>query len=168
VRLTPFPLLAALALGCGGTLPQSQPHPLLDQKPEALEQMGLDGQMVSFPVKGKVTVVDFWQTSCEPCKKMMPAIEAMYEERKDSGVTVIGVAIDDNPGLVEKLLKDMSISYPNVLDDSASTLRGTYQVAALPQTFIFDKTGQLRVVTEGGAADDIGIIQDAVDVLSAE
>jgi len=162
-------LVTTLALGCGSaSLPQSIPHPLLDQAPEPLEEMGLDGEMISFPKKGEVTVVDFWSTNCKPCVKMMPAIETLYEGRKGSGVTVIGVAVDDNPGLVQKRLKEIGVTYPNVLDDPASSLRGTYQVDELPQTFIFDKTGHLRVVTKGGEETDIGIIQDAVDVLAAE
>jgi thiol-disulfide isomerase/thioredoxin len=169
VRTPILLLVATLTTACGaGALPQSQPHPFLEKEPPAMEQMGLDGSMISFPQKGEVTVVDFWATSCKPCVKMMPAIEDLYQARKGTGVAVIGVAIDDNPGLVEKRLKELGVTYPNMLDDSASSLRGTYQVDELPQTFIFDKQGHLRVVTKGGEETDVGIIQDAVDVLSAE
>lgn len=154
--------------GCGASLPKSQPHALLDTEPKSVEQIGLDGQLVKFPVPGKVTVVDFWSTSCKPCLKMMPAIEALHEEHKGNGLAVIGIAIDDNPGLVSERVKELGVRYPNALDDAASSARGAYQVADLPQTFIFDKKGKLRVVTKGGEESEISVIRDAVSFLLAE
>lgn len=161
--------LLGLVLGCGGAaLPASEPHSLLNTSPAPIEQPSLAGAMVKFPREGRVTVVDFWSTSCKPCVKMLPALQALYQERKGEGLAMIGVAIDDNPGLVEERAKALGVTYPNVLDDAASSTRGAYQVADLPQTFIFDKTGKLRVVTRGGDEDDVSIIRDAVSSLLAE
>ncbi len=163
------PLLSLLLLvGCGASLPASQPHALLDKSPEAIEQVSLAGEMVKFPEKGKVTVLDFWSTSCEPCIKMMPALQSLHSERKAQGLAMVGVAIDDNPGLVQERLKKLGVTYVNVIDDSGSTIRGAYQVSDLPQTFIFDKKGQLRVVTKGGDDGEVAAIQDAVSFLLAE
>ncbi len=166
------PLLAVpllwIAAACGGSLPASDPHPLLAKGPPTFEEPSLEGEVVTFPQKGKVTVVDFWSTACEPCVKMMPAIEALYKERKGEGLQIVGVAIDDNPGKVEGRLKKLGVTYPNLLDDAGSTKRGAYQVDELPQTFIFDKVGKLRVVTKGGEDDDVAVIRDAVEVLLQE
>lgn len=149
-------------------MPTSQPHPLLQQSPSAFEEPSLAGDMVSFPKKGAVTVVDFWSTSCKPCVKMLPEIEALYVARRTEGLAVVGVAIDDNPGLVGSRLKELGVTYPNLLDDAASTMRGTYQVDELPQTFVFDRQGQVRLVTTGGDGNDVTTIRDAVDALLAE
>ena len=81
---------------------------------------------------------------------------------------LVGVAIDDNPGLVEERLKKLGVTYTNVLDDGASSVRGAYQVTDLPSTFIFDKKGVLRVVTRGGDEADVAKIQDAVEFLLSE
>ncbi len=152
--------------GCARHLPESRPHPLLSSAPKVIEEPTLKGEMISFPKKGTVTVVDFWSTVCEPCLKMMPAMEQLHEQHGE-GLTVIGVAVDDNPGAVNERLKKLGIRYPNVLDDAGSS-RGAYQVDELPQTFIFDKTGKLRVVTKGGADGDVAVIRDAVEFLLAE
>ena len=149
-------------------MPASDPHPLLQKGPPPFQEPSLAGDVVKFPEKGKVTVVDFWSTSCEPCVKMMPAIEALYQEKKGAGLNIVGVAIDDNPGKVEGRLKKLGVTYPNLLDDAASSMRGAYQVDELPQTFIFDKVGKLRIVTKGGEDDDVAVIRAAVDVLLAE
>lgn len=159
---------ALLLTACGATLPPSEPHPLLTNGPPTFEEPSLAGEVVKFPQKGHVTVVDFWSTACEPCVKMMPAIEALYQERRQQGLVIVGVAIDDNPGKVEGRLKKLGVTYPNLLDDAASSMRGAYQVDELPQTFIFDKVGKLRVVTKGGEDDDVAVIRSAVDALLAE
>ncbi|MBL8740322.1 MAG: TlpA family protein disulfide reductase [Myxococcales bacterium] len=161
-------VFGSMILGCGGSLPASKPHPLLDKAPDAIEQLTLEGEMVKFPQKGKVTVLDFWSTNCKPCVKMMPELQALYAERKGAGLSMVGVAIDDNPGLVTERLKKMGVTYVNVLDDSGSTIRGAYQVSDLPQTFIFDRKGQLRVVTQGGDEKEVAAIRDAVDFLLSE
>jgi thiol-disulfide isomerase/thioredoxin len=160
---------ALLTAACGGSsVPASDPHPLLTKGPPAFEEPTLAGEVVKFPQKGRVTVVDFWSTSCEPCVKMMPAIEALYKERHGQGLDIVGVSIDDNPGKVEGRLKKLGVTYPNLLDDAASSMRGAYQVDELPQTFIFDKVGKLRVVTKGGEEDDVAVIRSAVEALLAE
>lgn len=160
--------IGAVCLGCGPSLPASSPHPLLSKNPEAIEQPTLDGELVSFPKPGNVTVIDFWSTICEPCLKMMPAMEDLHRAHGKTGLTIIGVAIDDNPGLVDERLKKLGVTYANVLDDAGSTVRGAYQVDELPQTFIFDKKGALRVVTKGGDEADVAKIQDAVEFLLSE
>jgi cytochrome c biogenesis protein CcmG/thiol:disulfide interchange protein DsbE len=160
--------LALLLSACATSVPPSDPHPLLTKGPPTFEEPSLAGDVVKFPQKGRVTVVDFWSTACEPCVKMMPAIEALYQERRDQGLVIVGVAIDDNPGKVEGRLKKLGVTYPNLLDDAASSMRGAYQVDELPQTFIFDKVGKLRVVTKGGEEDDVAVIRSAVEALLAE
>ncbi|MBK6512925.1 MAG: TlpA family protein disulfide reductase [Polyangiaceae bacterium] len=160
--------LVALCFGCAPALPQSLPHELLAKSPDKIEQPTLKGELVSFPKTGKVTVLDFWSTSCEPCVKMMPALEALHQEHRAQGLYLVGVAIDDNPGLVEERLKKLGVTYTNVLDDGASSVRGAYQVTDLPSTFIFDKKGVLRVVTRGGDEADVAKIQDAVEFLLSE
>jgi thiol-disulfide isomerase/thioredoxin len=162
--------LGSFLLSCGGGgLPASEPHPLLTEgAPPTFEEPSLAGEMVTFPKSGTVTVVDFWSTTCEPCVKMMPAIEALYQEKRGAGLVVIGVAVDDNPGKVEGKLKKLGVTYPNMLDDAASSKRGAYRVDELPQTFIFDKKGKLRVVTKGGEIDDVEIIRDSVEALLSE
>ena len=161
-------LVALLSAACGSTLPASDPHPLLAKGPPTFEEPTLSGEVVKFPKQGRVTVVDFWSTACVPCVKMMPALTALYQERHGQGLDIVGVSIDDNPGKVEGRLKKLGVTYPNLLDDVASSMRGAYQIDELPQTFIFDKAGKLRVVTKGGEEDDVAVIRSAVDVLLAE
>jgi thiol-disulfide isomerase/thioredoxin len=162
-----LPCLALLAAACGSAgMPPSE-HPLMQKAPAPRKEAALDGSLVSLPVPGKVTVLDFWATTCKPCAELMPAIEKLYEQKHEGGVEVIGIAIDDNPGKVQNRISERGVTYATVMDPN-SQIQGAYQVTELPQTFVFDKTGKLRFFTKGGTLDDVAKIERAVDVLLAE
>jgi len=160
--------LAAFAVsGCGAaTLPPSE-HPLMNEGVTPRKEETLGGDLVTLPERGKVTVVDFWSTSCSSCKELMPAIEALYEKEQGEGVKVVGVAVDDNPGLVQKRARERGVTYPTVLD-AESQIEGAYRVTDLPQTFVFDRKGTLRFFAKGGSGAEAAKIRDAVDALVAE
>jgi thiol-disulfide isomerase/thioredoxin len=152
--------------GCAATVPPSE-HPLLATEVAARREAALNGDLISLPKKGEVTVIDFWSTSCVPCAKLMPEVERLYTERKADGLEIIGVAIDDNPGLVLNQLKERGVTYPIVLDPN-SEIQGKYRVSELPQTFVFDRSGKLRFFVKGGDERDVAQIRQAVDALLAE
>lgn len=157
-----------LLVGCAASLPTSEPHALLTKSAPAQDQVDLQGEMVSFPTKGKVTLIDFWSTTCKPCLKIIPGVQELHAAHAKDGLAVIGVAIDDNPGQVERQLKALGVTYPNVLDDAGSTIRGAFQVDELPQTFVLDRKGNVRFVAKGGDPSDEAAIHDAVEFLLAE
>ena len=56
----------------------------------------LTGTMQKFDgLKGKVAIVYFWATWCEPCQKEAPQLRALYEKYRDNGVGVLGIAMDN-------------------------------------------------------------------------
>jgi thiol-disulfide isomerase/thioredoxin len=154
--------------GCASTLPPSEPHALLGRTPAPAERPGLGGDFVTVPAHAQVTVVDFWATYCEPCLAVMPAYEALWQEHRADGLVVIGVAADDNPGLVAERLRAVQVTYPNLLDDDQRSLQGAYHVTDLPRTFLFDRKGRLRLVLTGGSAEDAEQMRAGVEVLLAE
>jgi thiol-disulfide isomerase/thioredoxin len=141
---------------------------MLEKTPQAATAMTLDSKIVEVPTRGKVTVVDFWATFCEPCVKLMPDIEALWRQNKGRGVVVVGVAGDDNPGHVKAFLERMGVTYPTILDGQGSAFQGRFQVSNLPQTFIFDRHGRLRVYIPANEADPVGKMRRAVEVLLRE
>ncbi len=60
---------------------------------------------------GKIVVLNFWATWCEPCREEMPELSKLYDAYKNKNLVVLGVAIDD-VAAVSKFTKDTKVSYP--------------------------------------------------------
>ena len=71
-----------------------------NSKPQALQQYA-----------GKIVVLNFWATWCEPCREEMPELSQLNNAYKNKNVIVLGVAIDD-VGAVGNFVKETKVSYP--------------------------------------------------------
>ncbi len=155
-----FPSLCVLALCAASCSSSSLPAP--QGPPVAVRrEPGLDGRIAEFPRAGRVTLVDFWSTSCDPCKRMMPSFESLWQEHRNDGLDIVGVATDDNPGLVAEQLKSLGITYPNLLDTTGQ-VRGQYRVGPVPHSVVIDKQGRVRLSIAGGKDDDLQRVQQGV------
>jgi hypothetical protein len=65
-------------------------------------------------------------------------------------------------------LKELGVSYPNLLDDTASSLRGAFRVDELPTTFLVDRQGRVRLVRKGGDEGEVAALREAAEQLLAE
>ena len=84
-------------------------------------------------LQGKVVLVDFWATWCEPCLETMPRLQKLYSAYSDKGFDVLGVSIDEDKDRVEKTKKmvdKMDISYPIFVD--AKQTPAWYQFTEFP------------------------------------
>jgi len=125
------------------------------------------GEWIPIPAPGKVTVVDFWSTFCEPCMKAMPDLERLWRASDPAEVQIVGVAVDDEPGAVRQALPSLGVTFPMVID-SAEVLSGLYKIGgSVPATFVIDRRGRLRFFSSGesGSGDRVG---QAVRALAAE
>ncbi|MDP2921989.1 MAG: TlpA disulfide reductase family protein [Candidatus Omnitrophota bacterium] len=95
-------------------------------------------------LKGKVIILDFWATWCPPCRAEIPHFISLYDQYRNKGLEIIGIAMDNNPKRVlPDFIKDNGISYPILLGhQDVYDLYGGIPV--LPTTFIIDKEGNVR------------------------
>ena len=94
-------------------------------------------------LRGKVVVLDFWATNCGPCRAETPHLVQIAEEYKDKGVTVIGIALDEDPDLVAKFVRDFKINYTiGFAPEGMFAKFDTSDDAAIPQTLIFGRDGR--------------------------
>jgi len=112
-----------------------------------------DGRLVHLSdYRGKVVLLDFWATWCEPCKIEIPWFIDMQRKNKDRGFEVLGVAMDDEGWeVVKPFVADLKMNYRVVVgDDATSQLYGG--VDALPTTFLIDREGKIAAVHVGLAS----------------
>ncbi|HYG13502.1 MAG TPA: TlpA disulfide reductase family protein [Methylophilaceae bacterium] len=99
--------------------------------------------------RGKWLLVNYWATWCPPCLEEIPDLVALYDERHDKDLMVLGVAMEYKSGKeVAEYVDDMLMSYPIVLgNESVMAQIGSAEV--LPTTYIFDPRGQLVATRHG-------------------
>ena len=156
-----------LATASCATLPAGDTHPLKRTRIAAERWPALDLRRIQIPPEGYVTAVYFWGTYCQPCHRTIRDLETLWKQKKHGGLAVIGVAVDDNPGLVVKDIAEMGVTFPTIMDGQWRKLQQQFCVEAIPTLFILDRQGMVRAVFSSGATD-MSLVQTAVDYLIGE
>jgi peroxiredoxin len=94
---------------------------------------------------GKIVVLNFWATWCEPCREEMPELSSLHDAYKDKNVVVLGVAVDD-VGNINEFSKQTKISYPLfAADDAGMSLAANLgnSKSVLPFTVIIKADGSV-------------------------
>ena len=160
LRLCASILLCSLLLfvGCNSTDNSNTPvisnpppttYPMPPLKNTSLADMGwelADGKRsIVSEHKGKVLVMDFYATWCGPCRDSIPHLVALQKKYEDQGLTVVGLNVggpgDDQevPAFAKKYGIQYALAKPD--EDLVSFLLSDSD--AIPQTFVFDRQGQL-------------------------
>lgn len=98
-------------------------------------------------LKGKVVVLNFWFMACPPCRKEMPALNALaYEYARQPNVVFIAIAMDDKLHLKE-FIKTHPLAYQVIADGQFYNNR--YGVNTYPTNVLIDRRGIVRFSDEG-------------------
>jgi thiol-disulfide isomerase/thioredoxin len=127
----------------------------------------VDGNKVDLGAyRGKVVILDFFATWCEPCRLLAPELQTVYERYKDRGVAVIALSADEGPDAaasVRAFIKELRVSYTvAVAGDGVMKQYGAY---SLPTTVIIDREGKIRSKHLGITADYAKRIASEIELL---
>ncbi|MBN2292494.1 MAG: TlpA family protein disulfide reductase [Pirellulales bacterium] len=105
--------------------------------------------------KGKVVLVQYWATWCQPCVVEIANVLKNYELYHDRGFDVIGISIDEDKAALEDFLKKDKLPWPVLLDSEAKESNAMrYGVTGVPQLILVDKQG--KVVTLNARGPKLG------------
>ena len=126
--------IATLALAaCGKSEAPASTFVLLDGSSQTTADM-----------KGKVTLVNFWATSCTTCVAEMPQIVATYDKYKAKGYDTIAVAMQyDPPSYVVNFAQTRKLPFKVAIDNTGKVAEAWGDVKLTPTTYIVDKQGQI-------------------------
>jgi len=118
-----------------------------------LGRLDRPGSLQLSSLRGKVVVLNFWASWCQPCKLEAPDLAA--SAKKWSGrVVVLGVDVNDPSGDARDFMRKYGITYP-VVHDNKNVTSPKYGLTGLPETFFLDRRGRIvsHVISGIKAAD---------------
>ena len=120
--------------------------------------------MVTTEMKGKVVVINFWASWCQPCATEAAALQQAYEHYK-TGDQVVFMGIDwvDTESNALVYLKQYQITYPNG-PDLGTRIGQLFHISGVPETYIIDQNGRLAY-KEIGPFPSLDAIYNAIDPL---
>ncbi len=163
ISLRPIGALFALAL--------MSAHGVMAEKAAApgysARRLGSTEPVTLASLRGQVVLLNTWATWCSPCRKEMPAFEALYRDYRDRGLEVVGVNIDEGQAdeQVARYVEAKGISFP-IWRDPENRFAKRFRVLGVPETFLVDREGKIVRHWQGPidphAPDNLTSIQAAL------
>ena len=116
-------------------------------------QDGSIQKLSDYVAKGKITVVDFWASWCQPCRAEIPKLQALKAKHGDQ-FDVLGVAVWDNPDDTRKAIEELKITWPVIIGTQKLTEpTDLYGIKGIPHIIIFGPDG--TILSRGLTGNDL-------------
>jgi len=121
----------------------------VDQPAPELTLFDLEGNEISLSdFEGQVVLVNNWATWCPPCRQEMPEFKAYFEKYADQGFQIVAVEAGQPEAEVRAFVEEQGIEFVILLDPHNKSL-DTFQNSTLPNSWVIDKRGHLRLAWLG-------------------
>lgn len=149
-------LAASLLVGCSQSAAPESKFVLLDGSTQTTQDL-----------RGKVTLVNFWATSCTTCVAEMPEIVATYDKFKGRGYETIAVAMQyDPPSYVINYAQTRKLPFKVALDNTGALAQSWGDVKLTPTTYVVNKQGE--IVKKYVGAPDFAELHKLIEKLLAQ
>jgi peroxiredoxin len=158
VKVTAVLLLvgAYLVLQWFASLPKApaiEPEPAQAREPFPVDFTlpDLQGNAVRLSdLLGKVVLLNFWATWCYPCRIEMPSMQALYQDFRDQGFTILAISSDvQGEDIVAPFVAEYGLTFPVLLDPD-NVVGTRLRVQGIPMSYLLDRHGRIAG-TEIGA-----------------
>jgi peroxiredoxin len=163
-----------LALGCGGASAESpgstqETSGLVGQKApnfSVATVAGAKGNVSIASLRGKVVLIDFWATFCEPCKKSFPKLQELQSKYDANGLKIVGISEDEAED--KDRIPDFAHAYGakfTLAWDGDKAIAQSYKPETMPSSFLIDKTGVVRFAHVGYHDGDAALLDKEIQGL---
>jgi len=157
--------LAVLALACAGAAAGAELQAWTGAQPPpfALEDLaGRTHRLADY--RGKVVLVNFWATWCEPCRAEMPSLGRLHAALADRPLVVLAVNLGEPVSRIKKFLANTPLEFAVLLDRDTAVAKA-WRARILPATYLVGRDGRIRQVHFGELDWSSGAGRRAVEAL---
>lgn len=128
----------------------------------------LDGsKKTTADLKGKVTLVNFWATSCVTCVAEMPKVISTYNKYQSQGYDTLAVAMSyDPPSYVVNYAQTRQLPFKVAIDNTGAVAKAWGDVQLTPTTYLVNKRGE--IVKQYVGEPDFAALHQLIEKLLAE
>ncbi|MBL4712514.1 MAG: TlpA family protein disulfide reductase [Gammaproteobacteria bacterium] len=116
--------------------------------------------------KGKVVYLDFWASWCGPCKRSFPWMNKLQKQYGRDGFKVVAINLDTSRKDAEEFLTKIPANFDIAFDKKGTTAK-TYNIKAMPSSFLIDKKGRLVHKSIGYRNAEKKIIEQKIQQLTS-
>jgi peroxiredoxin len=120
----------------------------------ALQSLTLAGETFDIQsLRGKVVLVEFWGTRCQPCIADFPALKRIYGKYSERGFEIVGICLNSEPERIRRCADEHNLPWLQLCHDPSGSmecnqsLSDRFGIEAVPTTLLINPTGQ--VLTQG-------------------
>jgi cytochrome c biogenesis protein CcmG/thiol:disulfide interchange protein DsbE len=151
-----FGLAVLLYAGLFQGPPSELPSPLVGQTAPDIALPALDAQASNFTRaelgQGRPIIINFWASWCAPCRIEHPTLEALAQRQ---GITLYGVDYKDEPAKARAFLSELGNPFGKINQDKEGRVSIDWGVTGVPETFVVDSQGVIRVHYAGPLTDEV-------------
>ena len=141
--------LAAILFAAPAAVSAAELRPANGAHAQPLVLKTLDGSVHDLAkYRGKVVLVNFWATWCEPCRDEMPSMQKLKENLSDKPFEVLAVNVDEPESRVRAFLEKTPLQLTVVLDPGKQVTR-TWNARILPASYVIGRDGRVRYSAVG-------------------
>jgi cytochrome c biogenesis protein CcmG/thiol:disulfide interchange protein DsbE len=93
-------------------------------------------------LRGRVVLVNFWASWCEPCRDEAPILERLWQRYRNRDVVVLGIDARDLSEEALAFARRYGLSYPSLRDGTDGAERD-FETTGVPETFLIDRQGRI-------------------------
>lgn len=93
--------------------------------------------------KGKIVLINFWATWCEPCRIEIPDLNDLYRRYQRRGVEILGINVDESSAAIDKYRATTKIDYPVLLTEGRHDVVDAFRLGGLPTTIVVNRDGTI-------------------------
>ncbi len=155
-------LLLAMLLCCATLVAAQELRPWSGGAPPPLALQDVDGRLHRLEdYRGKVVLINFWATWCEPCREEMPSMNRLRASLAGQPFEVLAVNLGESEARIRRFVEQVPLEFTVLLDRDSSTAKA-WRARVLPMSFLVGADGRIRYSVVGEIDWTQGRVRSAI------